>query len=174
LISGHFETNEPLPKSLLDQMLAAKHFQTGMQTVRQLEFSLFDINLHSQNNQSDSALSVQAVLNNAREHVSVIKAPDYNRFQCSFSHIFAGGYAAGYYSYKWAEVLSADAFDKFIDDGIFNKETGALFLNKILSAGGVPEAADMFKAFRGRKPNIHALLKSTGLMQSQKQEVSHA
>jgi len=165
LISGHFETNEPLPKSLLDQMLAAKHFQTGMQTVRQLEFSLFDINLHSQDNQSDSALSVQSVLNNARKAVAVIQAPDYNRFQCSFSHIFAGGYAAGYYSYKWAEVLSADAFDKFIDEGVFNKKTGLSFKKTILSVGGVPEAAAMFQEFRGRKPNINALLKSTGLIQ---------
>jgi len=163
LISAHYETNEPLPNSLLKQMLAAKHFQTGMQTVRQLEFSLFDISLHKQDNQSDKSPSVQDVLNTARKDVSVIQAPDYNRFQCSFSHIFAGGYAAGYYSYKWAEVLSADAFDEFEQHGIFNESTGQKFLKCILSVGGVPTAATMFKDFKGRAPSITALLKSTGL-----------
>ncbi len=163
LISAHYKTNEPLPNSLLKQMLAAKHFQTGMQTVRQLEFSLFDISLHKQDNQSDKSPSVQDVLNTARNDVSVIQAPEYNRFQCSFSHIFAGGYAAGYYSYKWAEVLSADAFDEFEQNGIFDKITGAKFLASILSAGGVPTAASMFKDFKGRAPSIDALLKSTGL-----------
>lgn len=165
LISAHYETNEPLPLELLNQLLNAKHFQTGMQTVRQLEFALFDIRLHMQNNQSDSnALSVQSVLDQAREEVAVVPAPHYNRFQCSFSHIFAGGYAAGYYSYKWAEVLSADAFDRFETEGIFNKLTGKSFRDNILAQGGVPEAAEMFEHFRGRKPNIDALLKNTGLM----------
>jgi len=132
--------------------------QTGMQTVRQLEFSLFDISLHKQDNQSDKSPSVQDVLNTARKDVSVIQAPDYNRFQCSFSHIFAGGYAAGYYSYKWAEVLSADAFDEFEQHGIFNESTGQKFLKCILSVGGVPTAATMFKDFKGRAPSITALL----------------
>ena len=165
MISQHFETGEPLPAQLLEKMLAAKHFQTGMQTVRQLEFSLFDINLHAQDyNNKDSSLSVQDTLNSARDAVAVIKTPDYNRFQCSFSHIFAGGYAAGYYSYKWAEVLSADAFEKFEEEGIFNTETGASFKNSILSQGGVPEASEMFANFRGREPKVNALLKSTGLL----------
>ena len=164
LISSHYQTNEPLPVDLLKQMLAAKHFQTGMQTVRQLEFALFDMMLHSQNNASDNTLTVQGVLDKARNEVAVVKPPHYNRFQCSFSHIFAGGYAAGYYSYKWAEVLSADAFDRFADEGIFNKLTGISFKETILSQGGVPEATEMFEQFRGRQANIDALLKSTGLI----------
>jgi len=122
------------------------------------------MNLHAQNNIEDSALSVQSVLTQARDAVAVIEAPEYNRFQCSFSHIFAGGYAAGYYSYKWAEVLSADAFDKFIEEGIFNLKTGKHFKDTILSQGGVPTAEDMFFEFRGRKPDISALLLSTGLI----------
>ena len=165
LISQHFESGEPLPASLLEKMLAAKHFQTGMQTVRQLEFSLFDINLHAQDySKTTTSLSVQETLKNARQAVAVIKTPNYNRFQCSFSHIFAGGYAAGYYSYKWAEVLSADAFDKFEEEGIFNSKTGASFKDSILSQGGVPEASEMFAQFRGREPKVNALLKSTGLL----------
>ena len=165
LISGHYKTNKPLPSELLNKMLAAKHFQTGMQTVRQLEFSLFDIKLHAQDfKTAENSLSVQTLLSNVRDNVAVVKTPDYNRFQCSFSHIFAGGYAAGYYSYKWAEVLSADAFDKFAEEGIFNATTGAAFKDSILSQGGVPEANDMFVKFRGREPKVNALLKSTGLL----------
>lgn len=165
LISSHFQTGEPLPQILLDKMLAAKHFQTGMHTVRQLEFSLFDIALHAQDyQQAASSLSVQDILNQARDKMAVVQAPEYNRFQCSFSHIFAGGYAAGYYSYKWAEVLSADAFGRFEEEGIFNAETGAAFKDSILSQGGVPEASDMFANFRGREPKVNALLKSTGLL----------
>lgn len=165
LISKHFQAGTPLPNDLLNKMLAAKHFQTGMQTVRQLEFSLFDIQLHAQNYQTtETSLSVQDTLENARDAVAVVKAPDYNRFQCSFSHIFAGGYAAGYYSYKWAEVLSADAFEKFEEEGIFNASTGAAFKDSILSQGGVPEASDMYAKFRGREPKVNALLKSTGLL----------
>ena len=165
LISKHYQSGEPLPQSLLDKMLTAKHFQTGMQTVRQLEFSLFDIQLHAQNYETpETSLSVQAILEQARSAVAVVKTPEYHRFQCSFSHIFAGGYAAGYYSYKWAEVLSADAFGKFEEDGIFNAETGIAFKESILSQGGVPEAADMFVNFLGREPKVNALLKSTGLL----------
>ena len=165
LISGHYETGEPLPQEMLDKMLAAKHFQTGMQTVRQLEFSSFDINLHSQLAIGQKeAPSVQDTLNNARNKFSVVKTPEYHRFQCSFSHIFAGGYAAGYYSYKWAEVLSADAFGRFEEEGIFNTATGAAFKEDILSQGGVPDASEMFKKFRGRQPEVKALLKSTGLL----------
>jgi oligopeptidase A len=177
LISSHYKTGEALPKELLEKMLAAKHFQTGMQTVRQLEFSLFDILLHSQQNKQKESRkithhpdknnvikSVQKVLDEARSQVSVIETPDYNRFQCSFSHIFAGGYSAGYYSYKWAEVLSADAFGKFEEDGVFNRETGSAFKETILARGGVPDASDMFENFRGRQPEVSALLKSTGLI----------
>ena len=166
LISAHYQTGEVLPESLLKKMLAAKHFQTGMQTVRQLEFSLFDILLHSQHSKEKniSIKSVQTVLNEARNQVAVIETPEYNRFQCSFSHIFAGGYSAGYYSYKWAEVLSADAFAKFEEKGIFDKQTGNEFKDAILAQGGVPEASEMFENFRGRQPEISALLKSTGLI----------
>lgn len=165
LISKHYQSGEPLPQSVLDKMLAAKHFQTGMQTVRQLEFSLFDIQLHAQNYQTpENSLSVQAILDQVRDLVAIVKTPEYHRFQCSFSHIFAGGYAAGYYSYKWAEVLSADAFGKFEEEGIFNAKTGLAFKDSILSQGGVPEAADMFANFRGREPKVNALLKSTGLL----------
>ncbi len=165
LISGHYETGEPLPQDMLDKMLAAKHFQTGMQTIRQLEFSLFDINLHAQATiGKEETRSVQDILNQARDKFSVVKTPEYHRFQCSFSHIFAGGYAAGYYSYKWAEVLSADAFGRFEEEGIFNAKTGSAFKESILSQGGVPEASEMFKKFRGRQPEVKALLKSTGLL----------
>ncbi len=161
-ISGHFETGEPLPKELLDKMLAAKHFQTAMGMVRQLEFSLFDFKMHLNYN-PEKPQAIQAVLNAVREKVSVIKAPDFNRFQNSFSHIFAGGYSAGYYSYKWAEVLSADAFSRFEDEGIFNKETGQSFFNEILSRGGELDAAELFKNFRGREPKIDALLRHSGI-----------
>lgn len=165
LISRHYETAEALPQALLDKMIAAKHFQTGMQTVRQLEFALFDINLHSQQtNRSIKKKSVQQILGDARKQVAVIQTPKYNRFQCSFSHIFAGGYSAGYYSYKWAEVLSADAFGRFEEEGIFNNKTGTEFKQSILTQGGVPEASDMFENFRGRQPTVNALLNSTGLI----------
>ncbi len=165
LISSHFQTGEPLPQALLDKMLAAKHFQTGMQTVRQLEFSLFDIVLHAQDyKETTTSLPVQDILNQSRDSVAVMQTPSYHRFQCSFSHIFAGGYAAGYYSYKWAEVLSADAFGRFEEEGIFNAKTGAAFKDNILSQGGVPEASEMFANFRGREPKVNALLKSTGLL----------
>ncbi|MCP4236010.1 MAG: oligopeptidase A, partial [Aestuariibacter sp.] len=123
-ISGHYETGEPLPKSLLDKMLAARDFQAAMQMIRQLEFSLFDFMLHMEDGKT---ADVQGVLNTVREEVSVIQPPSFNRFQTSFGHIFAGGYAAGYYSYKWAEVLSADAFSRFEEEGIFNPQTGADF-----------------------------------------------
>ncbi len=161
-ISGHFETGEPLPKELLDKMLAAKHFQTAMMMVRQLEFSLFDFKMHLNYN-PEKPQAIQTVLDAVREQVSVIEAPAFNRFQNSFSHIFAGGYSAGYYSYKWAEVLSADAYSRFEEEGIFNKETGQSFFNEILSRGGELDAADMFKNFRGREPKIDALLRHCGI-----------
>lgn len=159
-ISGHYETNEPLPQNLLDKMLAAKNFQSAMQMLRQLEFSLFDFSLHQL--PADQA-DAQSVLNQVREKVSVVKAPDFNRFQNSFGHIFAGGYAAGYYSYKWAEVLSSDAFSKFEEEGIFNADTGRSFLENILEKGGSQEPMELFVAFRGREPNIDALLRHSGI-----------
>ncbi|MCO4786415.1 MAG: oligopeptidase A [Marinomonas atlantica] len=159
-IAGHFETNEPLPQDLLDKMLAAKNFQSGMQMVRQLEFSLFDFRLHRE---YQDGIQVQDVLDDVRSKVSVNVPPAFNRFQNSFSHIFAGGYAAGYYSYKWAEVLSADAFSKFEEEGIFNTETGAHFRDTILANGGSRPAAELFEAFRGREPSVDALLRHSGI-----------
>ncbi len=159
-ISGHFETGEPLPKELLDKLLAARNFQAAMQMVRQLEFSLFDFGLHQQ---FQPGFDVQAYLDQIRQQVAVVKAPSFNRFQHSFGHIFAGGYAAGYYSYKWAEVLSADAFSRFEEEGIFNAETGRSFLENILEMGGSKEPMELFKAFRGREPKIDALLRHSGI-----------
>ncbi len=160
LISGHHQTGEVLPDEMLEKMLAAKDFQAAMGLVRQLEFALFDFRLH----QSWTAgMDVQSVLDGVRKEVAVMIPPSFNRFQNSFSHIFAGGYAAGYYSYLWAEVLSADAFSKFEEDGIFNRATGELFLHEILERGGSREPMDMFVAFRGRKPTIDALLRHKGI-----------
>ena len=161
-ISGHFETGEPLPKSLLDNMLAAKNFQSAMMMVRQLEFSLFDFKLHMDFNPNQGA-QIQQTLDQVRSQVSVVIPPPFNRFQHSFAHIFAGGYAAGYYSYKWAEVLSADAFSRFEEEGIFNSETGKSFLNNILEMGGSEEPMELFKRFRGREPKIDALLRHSGI-----------
>ncbi len=159
-ISGHYETGEPLPSDLLDRMLAARDYQAAMQMVRQLEFSLFDFLLHSE---SGDNVDVQAILNSVRAEVAVNTPPAFNRFQHSFGHIFAGGYAAGYYSYKWAEVLSADAYSKFEEDGIFNQETGKAFLENILEMGGSRAPMDLFVAFRGREPNVDALLRHSGI-----------
>jgi oligopeptidase A len=162
LISGHYETGAPLPRDLLDKLLAAKNFQAGMFMMRQVEFSLFDFILHRRPH-VDDVQTIQAVLDTVRNEVAVYPAPAFNRFQHSFSHIFAGGYAAGYYSYKWAEVLSADAFAAFEEEGIFNRDTGRRFLNEILERGGAREPMDMFVAFRGRKPTVDALLRHTGV-----------
>jgi len=163
MISGHYESGEALPDDLLEKMLAAKNFQSGMQMLRQIEFSLFDIVLHADYN-ADAPVPVQAVLDNIRDQVSIMRPPSFNKFQNSFSHIFAGGYAAGYYSYKWAEVLSADAFSLFEEKGIFDKKTGEAFLNTVLANGGSQEPMELFKAFRGREPNIKALLRHGGLL----------
>jgi oligopeptidase A len=160
LISGHYETGEALPKDLLDKMLAARNFQSAMQMVRQLEFSLFDMAIHQS---TDGELDVQGILNQVREQVAVVIPPETNRFQHSFSHIFAGGYAAGYYSYKWAEVLSSDAFSRFEEEGIFNPETGADFLRNILEQGGSRPPMELFKQFRGREPQVDALLRHSGI-----------
>jgi oligopeptidase A len=163
LISGHYRTGESLPEALLKKMLAARHFQAGMQMMRQLEFALFDFRLHMEY-QPSAPVPVLQVLNAVRAQVSVVSAPEYNRFAHSFSHIFAGGYAAGYYSYKWAELLSADAFSRFEEEGIFNPHTGQAFLQGILEAGGTQDAADLFRVFRGRDPDSAALLRHSGLI----------
>ena len=162
LIAKHYQTNEALPKELLEKMRAAKNYQSGMQTLRQVEFAMFDMRLHSVN---EIIEPVQTVLNKVRQEVAVLIPPSTNRFQNSFSHIFAGGYAAGYYSYKWSEVLSADAFGRFEEEGIFNAQTGADFLTAILQRGGAEDAGDLFVEFRGREPKTEALLKQTGILQ---------
>ena len=162
LISGHYQTSEPLPDTLFNKMLAAKNFQAGMMTVRQLEFSLFDFRIHKDYDPEKGA-RIYPILEQVRAQVAVINPPKFNRFAHSFSHIFAGGYAAGYYSYKWAEVLSSDAFSLFEEKGIFNPETGKLFLTTILETGGSEDAMALFIKFRGRKPTIDALLKHNGI-----------
>jgi oligopeptidase A len=161
-ISGHYQSGEPLPDSLLEKLLAARNFQSAMQMGRQLEFALFDFRLHNEW-QGGDANDVQALLDTVREKVSVIVPPAYNKFQNGFSHIFAGGYAAGYYSYKWAEVLSADAFSRFEEEGIFNAETGADFKSAILEVGGSVDAMTAFVTFRGREPSIEPLLRHSGI-----------
>lgn len=163
MISEHYETSQPLPAELLDKMLAARNFQSGMRSVRQLEFALFDFVLHQTPAQQDGDF-VTEVLQQARERTAVFPAPAFNRFQNSFSHIFAGGYAAGYYSYKWAEVLSADVFSRFSEEGVLNPETGQDFLDKILSRGGSADALTLFTSFMGREPDVTALLKQDGLV----------
>ena len=162
LISGHYESGEPLPQDLLDKMLAAKNFQSGLMMVRQIEFSLFDFELHATHGDGRSVLDV---LEGIRQEVSVLRPPAYNRFPNSFAHIFAGGYAAGYYSYKWAEVLSADAFSKFEEEGVFNSATGQAFREAILARGGSQAPMVLFVDFRGREPSIDALLRHLGLSQ---------
>ncbi len=167
LIAAHYQTHAPMPADLYERMHAAKNFQSSIQMVRQIEFSIFDLKIHAEYQtsefKSDKDLDIQAVLDSVRETVAVIFPPEFNRFQHSFSHIFAGGYAAGYYSYKWAEVLSADAFSKFEERGIFDRQTGLEFLNAILEQGGSKEPMELFKAFRGREPEISALLRHTGI-----------
>lgn len=162
LFAKHVDTDESLDDELFGKMTRARTFQAGMQMVRQLEFSLFDFRLHLEFAANES-INIQSLLNEVRSQVAVVKAPDFSRFQHSFSHIFAGGYAAGYYSYKWAEVLSADAFSKFEEKGIFDKNTGNEFLHSILEQGGSREPMDLFVEFRGRKPSIEPLLRHSGI-----------
>lgn len=159
-LSSHVQTGEPLPRALYDKMIAAKNFQSGLQTLRQIEFALFDMRLHAEPGKEEA---VQQLLDEVRAEVSVNPPPAFNRFQHSFSHIFAGGYSAGYYSYKWAEVLSADAWSAFEEEGVFNPATGRRYLQSILEAGGARDALDNFKAFRGREPRIDALLRHQGM-----------
>ena len=162
LMSGHYQTGERLPDDLFEKMLAAKNFQAGMLMVRQLEFSLFDFRIHLDYEPAKGA-RIYELLNRVRKQVAVVEAPKFNRFAHSFAHIFAGGYAAGYYSYKWAEVLSSDAFSLFEEKGIFDADTGHAFLTQILEKGGSESAMDLFVNFRGRKPTIDALLRHSGI-----------
>ena len=162
LISEHFETGETLPSELFDKMIAARNFQSAMVMIRQLEFSLFDFRLHLECDPEQEG-QAEKVLAEVRKEISVVIPPTFSRFAHSFSHIFAGGYAAGYYSYKWAEVLSADAFSKFEERGIFDRKTGVEFLQAILEQGGSREPMDLFVEFRGRKPEIDALLRHSGI-----------
>jgi len=164
-ISSHFESGEPLPQAMLDKMLAAKNFQSAMQMLRQLEFSIFDFTMHASFDPkaTNNDQHIQNTLDKVRKQYSVVKAPAFNRFQHGFSHIFGGGYSAGYYSYKWAEVLSADAFGLFEQQGIFDEATGQSFLTNILEKGGSEEPSELFRKFRGRAPEIDALLHHSGI-----------
>ncbi|HSP57933.1 MAG TPA: oligopeptidase A [Halomonas sp.] len=162
LIAGHVDTGEPLPAELLERLQAARNFQSAMGMVRQLELSLFDFRLHREL-ATPSAGDIQALLSDVRDRVSVVPRVPFNRFQNGFGHIFAGGYAAGYYSYKWAEVLSADAWSAFEEAGIFDPETGRRFRTEILERGGSRDAAELFRAFRGREPSVEPLLRHSGI-----------
>ena len=166
-MTAHVDTGAPLPRALFDKMLAAKNFQSGMQTLRQVEFSLFDMLLHTSH---DPSGDIMTLLNEVRREVAVIKSPSYSRTAHTFSHIFSGGYAAGYYSYKWAEVLSADAYEAFEEaahnaqsDSIVAVETGRKYRSAILETGGSRPAMESFKAFRGREPSIDALMRHQGM-----------
>lgn len=162
LLAGHYQTGEPLPEELYQRMLAAKHFQAGIFLARQLEFGLFDLRLHREYDPAQGG-RVLEILNAVRRQVAVITPPAYNRFPNAFTHIFSGGYAAGYYSYKWAEVLSADAFSAFEENGIFDVATGTRFRESILEVGGSRPAMTSFVEFRGRKPRIEPLLRLSGI-----------
>ncbi|PPE67042.1 M3 family metallopeptidase [Caldimonas caldifontis] len=159
-MTAHVDTGEALPRALYDKMVAAKNFQSGLQTLRQIEFSLFDMRLHAE---PGSEANIQKVIDEVRAEVAVFPPPAFNRMQHSFSHIFAGGYAAGYYSYKWAEVLSADAYSAFEEAGVLDVETGRRYRQEILEAGGSRPAEESFTAFRGREPRIDALLRHQGM-----------
>jgi oligopeptidase A len=162
-LTAHVDTGEPLPRELFDKMLAAKTFQSGLQTLRQVEFALFDMRIH---HEPGAASRIQAVLDGVRREVSVVPVIAENRFQHSFSHIFAGGYAAGYYSYKWAEVLSADAWGAFEEEGTLSRTTGQRLRREVLERGGSRSAMENFKAFRGREPSLEALMRHQGMVPS--------
>jgi oligopeptidase A len=163
-MTAHVDTGEPLPRALFDKMLAAKNFQSGLQTLRQIEFSMLDMRLHMEPARSHE---VMAVLHEVRDEVAVLHPPAFNRMPHSFSHIFAGGYSAGYYSYKWAEVLSADAYAAFEEtwdaQGEHSIDTGRRYRQAILEVGGSRNAMASFKAFRGREPQLDALLRHQGM-----------
>jgi oligopeptidase A len=161
-MTAHVDTGAQLPRALFDKMVSAKNFQAGMQTMRQIEFSLFDIRLHSEFD-PDAHQSALDLIEAVRDEVAVVRPPKWNRFPNNFTHIFAGGYAAGYYSYKWAEVLSADAYSMFEEDGVLSRETGQRYWQEILARGGSRSALESFTAFRGREPNIDALLRHSGM-----------
>jgi oligopeptidase A len=167
-MTRHVDSGEALPQALFDKMLAAKNFQSGLQTLRQIEFSLFDMRMHN-NFEAGAGKSILQLLDEVRAEVAVLHPPAFHRFPHSFSHIFAGGYAAGYYSYKWAEVLSADAYSLFEEghvggDAVTSAETGERFRKEILAVGGSRPALESFIAFRGREPNIDALLRHNGML----------
>jgi len=164
-MTRHCENGDPLPRALFDKMLAAKNFQSGLQTLRQIEFSLFDMLMHS-NFEAGGGKSILQLLDEVRAEVAVLIPPVFHRFPHSFAHIFAGGYAAGYYSYKWAEVLSADAYSLFEENGILNPDVGARFRGEILAMGGSRDAMQSFSAFRGREPSMEALLRHNGLIET--------
>ena len=163
-MTAHVDTGEPLPRALFDKMLAARNFQSGLQTLRQIEFALFDMLLHTSH---DPSQDVMPLLDQVRAEVSVLRPPAFSRTPHTFSHIFSGGYAAGYYSYKWAEVLSADAYAAFEEtmgaDGSPDPATGRRYRTEILEAGGSRPAMESFKAFRGREPTLDALLRHQGM-----------
>ncbi|MGC8424107.1 oligopeptidase A [Mixta calida] len=161
-ISGHYETGEPLPQALLDKMLAAKNYQAALFILRQLEFGLFDFRLHTEFDPAKGA-QILETLAEVKKLVAVVPSPSWGRFPHAFSHIFAGGYAAGYYSYLWADVLAADAYSRFEEEGIFNRETGQSFLDNILTRGGAEEPMELFKRFRGREPQLDAMLEHYGI-----------
>ncbi|MGB9094952.1 oligopeptidase A [Erwinia sp.] len=163
-ISGHYETGEPLPQELLEKMLAAKNYQAALFILRQLEFGLFDFRLHAEFDPAKGA-QILEMLKEIKQLVAVIPSPAWGRFPHAFSHIFAGGYAAGYYSYLWADVLAADAYSRFEEEGIFNRETGQSFLDNILTRGGSEEPMELFKRFRGREPQLDAMLAHYGIQE---------
>jgi oligopeptidase A len=162
-MTRHVDTGAPLPRALFDKMIAAKNFQSGLMMLRQIEFAVFDMRLHYTFDPA-SGRRAQDLLEEVRQQVAVLFPPKYNRFANSFGHIFGGGYAAGYYSYKWAEVLSADAFSLFEEMGILSAAAGSRFRDEILAVGGSRPAADSFRAFRGRAPNVDALLRHNGMI----------
>ena len=161
-MTEHVDNKDPLPKTLFDKMIEAKNFQSGMQTLRQIEFSLFDIRLHTEYS-NQNKINPLTLLETIRDEIAVVRPPSWNRFPNSFSHIFAGGYAAGYYSYKWAEVLASDAFSLFEEQGILSSHAGQKFKNEVLSKGGSRPAMESFVAFRGREPSVDALLRHNGM-----------
>ena len=164
-MTQHIDSKEPLPRTLFEKMLKAKNFQSGLQMLRQIEFALFDMHVHFDFKPNDNK-SVLQLLDDIRSDIAVIVPPDFNRFPNSFAHIFAGGYAAGYYSYKWAEVLSADAYSLFEEtaaSGLINEVAGKHFFEEILAVGGSRTALESFVAFRGREPELDALLRHNGM-----------
>jgi oligopeptidase A len=162
LVSAHHETGEPLPSTLLERLIAARRFNAGMSMLRQLEFALFDIRMHAEYEPGRHDHAAR-ILNEVRALVSVVPVPEFNRFAHGFTHVFGGGYAAGYYSYKWAEVLAADAFAAFEESGVLDPATGGRFLRSILEVGGTRPVMDAFIEFRGRRPQLDALLRQCGL-----------